>query len=108
MANPTKFTWTAPTTNSDGTPITAGEISGYQVGIRLASGTAGTYPILAPVDPASASSDLLSEVNPLLSPGSYAAAVQTLSPNGNSAWSAEVAFTITPSIPNPPSGFAVA
>lgn len=108
MANPSKFTWTAPTTNTDGSAIAAGEITGYQIGIRPSTGTAGTYPTLMPVDPASATSDLLSELTSGLNSGSYAAAIQTLSTtNGNSAWSAEITFTLVP-VPNPPSNFAIA
>lgn len=50
--NPTHVSWTDPTTNVDGTAIAAGEITGYQVGVRLTTATgsvAGTYPILSPV-----------------------------------------------------------
>ena len=53
MANVTTAKWTDPTTNTDGSPIASGEITGYQVGVRLASGQAGTYPYTASA-PASA------------------------------------------------------
>ena len=44
MPNPTQFQWVDPTLNEDGSPVTPGEITGYQIGIRPAAGTPGTYP----------------------------------------------------------------
>ncbi len=48
-----KVSWTDPTTNTDGTPLSQNEITGYQVGLRsttVSGSAAGTYPILgAPV-----------------------------------------------------------
>ena len=108
MANATQAKWTDPTTNTDGTPITSGEVTGYQLGVRLASGVAGTYPYAATA-PATATTELLSLLSPVLPTGvALIAAVQTLSTaNGNSAWSVESAsFTlVTP--PNPPSALSV-
>jgi len=108
-ANPTTISWTDPTTNVDGTPIAAGEITGYAVGVRstTASGSAaGTYPYTASA-PSSSSSELLSALTPLLTAGTYVAAVQAVTAAGNSAWSAESSpFTIT-EIPNPPSNVLV-
>jgi len=107
MANVSKFSWTDPTTNTDGSALGAGEITGYVVGVRPSSGTAGTYP--STIAAASgATSALVSGLSPALTSGSYFAAVQTQSTtNGNSAWSSEVAFTLTAS-PNPPSNFSIA
>jgi hypothetical protein len=110
MSNPTKFSWTDPTTNVDGTPITAGEITGYTLGIRqttLSGSAAGTYPIQVPVAGATAASELISQISPALTPGGYAAAIQTVGPV-NSAWSAEATFTIAPPVPNSPTNFTVA
>jgi hypothetical protein len=113
MSNPKTVSWTPPTTNTDGSPLAAGEVTGYQVGVRLTStpqpAPTGAYPIMAPVDPANAVSDLLSEVTPPLQPGTYVAAVQTLSTTfGPSVWSVETApFTILPS-PMPPTNPIVA
>jgi hypothetical protein len=104
MANPSKFTWTDPVTNVDGSAITAGEITGYSIGVRLASGSPGTYTIVTPIASPAASSEPLAALSSVLAPGSYAAAIQTVGPV-NSAWSAEITFTIAPPTPNPPTGF---
>lgn len=109
MTTPTQVTWTDPTTNVDGTPIAAGEVTGYMIGVRDTSATgsaAGTYPFTATA-PATATSELFSLLAPVLPTGKpLAVAAQTLSANGNSAWSAEATFTL-PSIPNPPTALSV-
>jgi hypothetical protein len=110
MTNPTKFTWTDPTTNVDGSAISTGEITGYNVGVRLTTATgsvAGTYPIMAAVSGAAAANELISALGTVLIPGAYAAAVQAVGPV-NSAWSAEATFTIAPPVPNSPTNFTVA
>ena len=104
MANPTKFSWTDPTLNTDGSVIIAGEITGYSVGIGTAS---GKYTISVPVSGAAAASELLSQIVPALAAGSYFAAVQTVGPT-SSAYSNEITFTIAPAVPNPPTSFTVA
>jgi hypothetical protein len=101
MANPTKYTWVEPTTNTDGTAVVTGEITGYTIGERPASGTPGTYPTLVPVAGATTLSAPIT-----LAAGSWVAAIQSVGPT-NSAFSAEVPFTIAPSVPNPPTGFTV-
>ncbi len=106
MGNPTTFQWTDPTTNADGSAITAGEITGYTVGVRAAGGTVGTYPITGAVANAAATSELITALSQILLPGTYFAAVQTNGPV-NSAWSAEVSFTVLAPQPNPPSGLKV-
>ena len=107
--NPTTMTWVAPTTNTDGTAIQAGEITGYQIGARLTSAAgsvAGTYPITATVNDPTATSAPLSILG-TLAEGTYAASVMALGPN-NSTWDpTEATFTIAP-VPSPPSGFSVA
>ena len=103
VANPTNFSWVDPTTNAnDNSAISNGEITGYSVGIRLASGTAGVYTTLVPVTGAAATSVAI----PPLPAGSYAAAVQTVGPS-DSKWSAEFDFTIVET-PNPPTNFSAA
>lgn len=107
MSNPTTFTWADPTTNVDGSPIVAGEITGYNIGIGTAS---GVYTINVPVAGAAAASELLSQITPALAPGTYFAAVQTVGPV-DSVYSNEVTFTLTappPPQPNPPTSFTVA
>lgn len=99
------FTWTDPTTNVDDTPITAGEITGYNLGFRLESvGAPGTYSEVVGVPGASAASETMSSIVPTLPPGAYAAAIQTVGPL-NSAWSAEITFTVLPPQPSAPTGF---
>jgi hypothetical protein len=104
MSNPTTISWTDPTENVDGSPITPGEITGYNLGIRVttaAGSAAGTYPIILPVVGSTAAKAMLSAISPLLAPGSYAAAVETVGPV-SSAWSTEAPFTIAPPVPNAP------
>lgn len=103
----TKFIWTIPTTNVDGTAITAGEITGYRIGIRPATGTAGTYPTLVSVSDPAATSEPFSALATPMAPGNYAAAIMSVGPT-NSAWSSEISFAVAAPAPNPPSGFGVA
>jgi hypothetical protein len=106
MGNPTQFSWVDATKNVDGSAVSSGEVTGFQIGVRPSSGTAGTYPMLTPVA-ATATTEPLASLSTLLVPGSYAAAIMSLGPV-NSAWSTEVTFTIAPPQPLPPSNFGVA
>lgn len=107
------FSWTPATTNTDGSPIAAGEITGYLLGIRSAtdpSSVAGTYPIAVPIGDPSATSEAVSAIGTVLKPDTYAAALESVGPT-NSAWTPEITFTIAAPplpVPNPPSGFTVA
>lgn len=105
--NPTKFTWTDPVTNVDGSPITPGEITGYDVGVRLASSAAGSYPIVTNVPGETAGSELLSALSTVLAPGTYSASIRASGPVP-SAWANEVTFIIAPPQPSPPTNFSVA
>ena len=112
VTNPTAFSWTDPTTNTDGSPITAGEVSGYTIGVRntaAAGSVAGTYSVLVTDASATAVNLLLTAITPALGAGSYAAAIRTNSANGNSVWSAEQQFAIVPPppIPNAPTNFSI-
>lgn len=105
-----KFSWTDPTTNTDGSPIQSGELTGYAIGIRSATATGsvvGTYTITAQVSGAAAANEALSAIGTVLKPDTYAAAIQSVGPI-NSAWSSEIEFTIAQPVPNPPTGFTVA
>jgi hypothetical protein len=105
----TQVKWNDPTTNVDGSLIASGEITGYTVGVRLQSGTAGTYPYSVTA-PSTAVTELLSALTPVL-PTSVAlvAAVQAVSStNGNSAWSVESASFQLTAAPNAPTGVSVA
>jgi hypothetical protein len=112
MTNPTSITWTDPATNTDGSPLAAGEITGYSVGVRsntAAGSAAGAYPYTASA-PSTSTSELLSGLSSILPPDTYVAAVGATTANGGSAWSAESApFAIgapTPT-PNPPTSVQV-
>ena len=107
MSNPKEFSWQPPTTNVDGSAIVAGEITGYQIGIRPSTGTVGTYPTLVSVSGPTTTAELLSALPTPLAAGSYNAAIQTVGPI-DSAWSTEIAFTIAPPTPGPPTGFTSA
>ena len=101
------MTWVDPTTNTDGSPIAAGEITGYLLGVRdtnAAGSAAGVYPTTAAVGAGVTTAPL--SVFGALKAGSYAAAAQANGPN-DSAWSAEALFTIT-EVPAAPTGFIVA
>lgn len=109
-ASTAKFSWTDPTTNTDGSALQSGEISGYAIGIRsttAAGSVAGTYTITAQVAGATAANEALSALGTVLKPDTYAAAIQSVGPV-NSAWSSEIQFTIAQPVPNPPTDFSVA
>lgn len=105
-----KVTWTPPTTNTDGSALTTGEVTGYIVGLRsttVPGNVAGTYPIQSPPTAADAVTEALSAITANLKSDSYAVAVQTQSTDGPSAWSAEVLFTGALPVPNAPSDISV-
>lgn len=105
-----KVTWTPPSTNTDGSPLTTGEVTGYIVGLRsttAAGSVAGTYPIQSPPTAADAVTEALSAIAANLKSDSYAVAVQTQSVDGPSAWSAEVLFTGALPVPREPTDVAV-
>jgi hypothetical protein len=108
--NSAAFSWIDPSTNTDGSPIQPGEITGYNIGIRSATAAgsaAGTYPITVQVAGATAAKEAVSAIGTVLKPDTYAAAIQSAGPV-NSAWSAEIQFTIAQPVPNPPTDFSVA
>lgn len=113
MTNPTIASWTDPTTNVDGSPIAAGEITGYTVGVRDTTATgsvAGTYPFSATA-PATSTTELLSLLTPALPTGVLlAGAVQASTAGPASAWSNEAQFTLSAPVPvpSPPTSFDVA
>lgn len=119
MTDPTKFNWIDPTTNKDGSPVAAGEITGYEVGVRDTTATgsaAGTYPYGAKA-PSTATTELISLLNPSLPKGALLAAAVRANTAGldasgnpiNSDWSAEATFTLAvpAPVPNEPTGFFV-
>lgn len=109
------FTWNDPTTNTDGTALSAGEVTGYEIGVR-ADGTTQPAPpadyaqnLTATGASATAVSVAVVQGALNLKPGDYWAAIRTVGPT-DSAYSAEIPFAIPapPPVPNPPSGFTAA
>lgn len=111
--NTGKVSWTDPTTNTDGSPVASGELTGFTVGIRdttAAGSAAGTYPFSASA-PASATTELVSLLSPLLPKGvDLVAAVKAVAGTTESDWSPEsVAFQlpVPAPVPNPPTQVSV-
>jgi hypothetical protein len=111
--------WTDPTLNTDGTPITAGELSGYLVGLRdvnAAGSAVGVYPKTATVAGASATSALLSVLGFLTSMVSgHTYGIAAESEVGGAAagpWSTELLFQyvppVVPSVPEAPTALKIA
>lgn len=86
------FSWVPPTQNVDGSAITPGEITGYEVGLRT-GGSPGTYSLIMAVDGPFTSADLIANIQPPLTPGLYYGAVRSVGPI-NSAWGAEFDFIV--------------
>ena len=117
IVNPTKFSWKPAASNTDGSAVAAGELTGVTIGIRsttAAGSTPGTYPITIAVPGAALTTELLSAAYSaglaMLKPDTYLPAIREESVNGPSAWSVEAAadeFQIVPPAPLPPSGFSV-
>ena len=104
-------TWTDPPLNTDGSQVSVGEITSFNVGLRATSASgsvAGTYPFGVSA-PSSATSQALSTVSGLVPGTQYAAAVQAVTANGNSGWSTpEFEFIAAIPVPNPPTAVSVA
>ena len=107
-----KVSWTDPTTGTDSQPLSGGDaLTGFTVGIRSLTATgsvAGTYPFTANAAATATSEAVATVLGANLKADSYAAAVQALSANGPSAWSAEFSFQGSLPVPNPPTGVSVA
>lgn len=105
--NPTKLTWTAPTTNTDGTPIQY-EVD-YELGVVGEDG--GITPKLVVVGELRDSDDYVAQISEMgFEKGTHKVALRALAaddPERASEWSAPVSFTISDEIPNPPLDLAV-
>lgn len=86
------FLWEPPTQNVDGSPITPGQITGYEVGLRQ-GGSPGTYPIILEIDGPFTAADLVANVQPPLPSGLYIGNVRSIGPI-NSAWGLEFSFAV--------------
>jgi hypothetical protein len=108
----TGWTWVPPTTNTDGSAITPGEITAFTIGIRstTASGTApGTYPITVNAPP-NATSETFAEASLMLTPDTYQSAINTIAGATSSGFTAETPqsqFVISAPVPNPCTSFFV-
>lgn len=121
IADPKTASWVDPPTNVDGSPVAPGEITGYMVGVRVTDPTGtppGTYPYTATA-PATATTELLSLLNPILPTGkpltgAVRAVTGATDASGNaimSAWSPEgpiFSLTPPPPVPSNPTAFTVA
>lgn len=108
--NPTEFDWVPPTTDTDGNPLPAGAITGYQIGIRAVTTppttTAGTYLLNAQIASPATTKELFTQLGTVLAVGSYAAAIKTVGPAA-SAYGPETSFAMKVVPSNPPTGFVV-
>lgn len=119
-----ELSWIDPTTNEDGSPVTPGEITGYEVGVRdtsAAGSAAGTYPYgaTAPETAEATTKELISALNPLLPKGKplvFAVRAVTGAKDASnnqikSDWSVEseaFALPVPPPVPTPPTNPTVA
>lgn len=87
------FSWVPPTQNSDGSAITPGEITGYEIGVRPSTGTPGVYSVILDTDGPFTSADLIANISPALTSGTYYAAVRSVG-SVTSPWSSELLFTV--------------
>ncbi len=97
------ISWVAPSLNTDGTPVKAGEITSYELGVRPASGTPGVYPLTAPAATMADAPAALSSLKLVV--GDYFGAVRALGPV-DSPWSAETPFAVMP-VPRAPGDFRI-
>jgi hypothetical protein len=96
-----KWSWSL-SVNPDGSPLLAGEVTGYQIGIRPASGVVGTYPVEIAATPGVDDSVVFAG----LAPGNYFASVRAMGPT-NSPWdTSEIAFTVPVPVPAAPTNFS--
>lgn len=109
---PSNIKLTLPTTNTDGTPIAAGDLVDVQVGFGT---TSGNYTLIADdtvfgtqtVD--GVTTIPFASLNENLGFGTWFAASRVKNAEGQvSAWSNEASFVIAAPVPNPPAGFTVA
>ncbi len=114
MAQPKTLTLTLPTTNTDGTAITSGELVDVDVGYGTTSGVYSTIveEAMTTVDPANTPlvSFAWSALNqPTLVPATYYFAARMKSNAGIvSAWSNEAQFIVVPPTPSAPTLFTIA
>lgn len=86
------FTWTAPTTNTDGSPLPAAQITGYTL-------TCGATVVQI--------AGAVTTFKRDYSPGSYTCSLQTRANGLTSVASNPVSFVVPQPAPSPPTGFAV-
>lgn len=114
---PKTITLTLPTQNTDGSPITTGEITDVQVGFDQTShSTDGAdYKLIADDTNFGAETQNgvvtipFAELGETLAVGKWFCAARVKTADGvTSAWSNEASFSIAPPVPNPPTNFTVA
>lgn len=105
MANPTKLTWTGPTTYTDGTPYGAADHAGYEISIN------GQPAVAVPVAyQVSNQYEFDIALLGVVSYGTYSVTMRTVAANGQrSVPTNPVTFRIDDlRTPNPPTNLAVA
>lgn len=86
------FTWVAPTTNTDGSPLPPAQITGYIL-------TCGATVVQVPATPTTFKRDF--------GPGNYTCSMQTRANGQTSVPGNPVSFVVPQPTPNPPSGLSV-
>lgn len=110
---PTQWTWVLPTQNTDGTPITAGEITALVIGVRsttAAGSVAGTYPITVKTASPDATSETFAAAALMLAPDTYQSAIDVQAGSVTSGFTDETTssqFVIAAPVPNKCTGFVV-
>lgn len=109
----TGFTWVAPIGNEDGSALVAGELAGYELGIRAdGTGSPGTYTVNVAINDPTSLAEPLTALGTVLAPGNYWAAMQSKANpaiGNDSKFTQEFGFSIpAPVLPtlNPPSAFS--
>lgn len=112
-----QFNYKLPPQYVGGAPLNPADIKQVNLGVRLKSGTAGTYPygftdVTFQADSSGISHEALDSFG-ALPPGTYIPAAQVVMkdvngvPGGVSDWQEGVEFPVPAPKPNPPTGVAV-
>lgn len=94
----TTFTYTAPTTNTDGSPISP--VQKYQIGYGP---TSKNYTTISDDLTIEAGASQTTVVN--VPVGAWFAAARDVTKDNTSAWSNEVSFTVAAPVPSAPTNF---
>lgn len=109
MANPTVLRWTHDHRNTDGTPFTAEQFAGFELGIaKDGSPVAGVVSIPAGYDADGGYEMPLADLAAVQENGNYTLQMRVVNRAGNpSAFSAPASFTMDFRVPTAPTGLSV-